>query len=149
MCKKISWLAVILWMCLIFYLSHQPATTSSELSTGITELIELTVEKVVPNADVITEDFHHLVRKNAHFFIYLVLGILLMHSLKLNGIVKFKSLVAALLICVFYAISDEVHQLFVAGRGAQLKDVFIDSAGAFVGIVIYTAFQKVNSFSDS
>ncbi|MFP5109854.1 VanZ family protein [Neobacillus sp. C211] len=40
-------------------------------------------------------------------------------------------------ICVLFAVSDEFHQLFVAGRGAQVKDVFIDSAGAIVGIVIY------------
>jgi VanZ family protein len=39
--------------------------------------------------------------------------------------------------CVLYAVSDEVHQLFVPGRGAQVTDVLIDNAGAFVGIGIY------------
>ena len=38
--------------------------------------------------------------------------------------------------CSLYAISDEVHQLFVPGRGAQVKDVFIDIAGAAVGIFL-------------
>lgn len=33
-----------------------------------------------------------------------------------------------------YAISDEVHQLFVPGRGRQVKDVIIDSAGAGVRV---------------
>lgn len=33
--KTLSWAAVILWMGLIFYLSHQPATASSELSRGV------------------------------------------------------------------------------------------------------------------
>ncbi|MFF2753524.1 VanZ family protein [Psychrobacillus sp. NPDC058041] len=141
--KKLSWLAVILWMCLIFYLSHQPAAVSSELSTGIAELIEKTVEKVVPNADFIMENFHHQVRKNAHFFIYLVLGLLIMNSLKLSGIGKNKGMGATLLICVLYAMTDEVHQLFVVGRGAQLKDVFIDSTGAIVGIVIYSAIGRL------
>ncbi|PGY12090.1 VanZ family protein [Bacillus sp. AFS031507] len=40
-------------------------------------------------------------------------------------------------ICVLFAVSDEFHQLFVAGRGAQVKDVFNDSAGAMMGIVIF------------
>jgi VanZ family protein len=39
--------------------------------------------------------------------------------------------------CILYAISDEVHQLFVLGRGAQVVDVLIDSLGAFVGIGMY------------
>ncbi|NMA91488.1 MAG: VanZ family protein, partial [Amphibacillus sp.] len=37
--KVVSWLLVILWMGVIFYLSHQPAAESSSLSTGITERI--------------------------------------------------------------------------------------------------------------
>ncbi|WP_391207798.1 VanZ family protein [Psychrobacillus sp. L4] len=143
--KYLSWLAVILWMCLIFYFSHQPATESSELSTGIAELIEITVEKVAPNADFITENFHHLVRKNAHFFIYLLLGVLLLHALKLNRIGKYRAMGFALLICVLYAMSDEVHQLFVPGRGAQVKDVFIDSAGATLGIIVYSIINRLNS----
>ncbi|WP_431191604.1 VanZ family protein [Peribacillus frigoritolerans] len=39
----------------------------------------------------------------------------------------------AILIYALYAISDEVHQLFVIGRGPQVKDVLIDSAEAIVG----------------
>ncbi|WP_391116730.1 VanZ family protein [Psychrobacillus sp. L3] len=31
-------------------------------------------------------------------------------------------------------LSDEGHQHFVAGRGPQVKNVLIDSSGAFAGI---------------
>ena len=34
----ISWIAVPLWMALIFKLSSQPAVQSGNLSTGITEI---------------------------------------------------------------------------------------------------------------
>ncbi|SER69208.1 VanZ family protein [Psychrobacillus sp. OK032] len=137
--KFISYTAVILWMALIFYFSHQPANKSNELSTGITEVIVTAVEKVAPHSDFIFENLNHLVRKNAHFLIYLVLGVLLIHSLRLRGVGRFKGMGLALFICVLYAISDEVHQLFVPGRGAQVRDVLIDSAGAFVGIGVYGA----------
>lgn len=39
-------------MALIFYLSHKPATESNELSTGITEKIVETVEKVAPKINI-------------------------------------------------------------------------------------------------
>ena len=45
-------------------------------------------------------------------------------------------------ICVLYAISDEVHQLFVPGRSGQFKDVFLDSGGAIVGAALYRLFVR-------
>lgn len=45
MTKFLSWVAVILWASLVFYLSHQPAEASSELSGGVTEVIAQIVEK--------------------------------------------------------------------------------------------------------
>ncbi|TQR10147.1 VanZ family protein [Psychrobacillus soli] len=135
--KLLAYTSVFLWMALIFYFSNQPANESNELSTGITEVIVTAVEKVAPHSNFIVGNLNHFVRKNAHFLIYLVLGVLLIHSLRLSGVDGYKGIGLALSICVLYAISDEVHQLFVPGRGAQVRDVFIDSAGAFVGIGIY------------
>ena len=41
----------------------------------------------------------------------------------------------AFVISALYAVSDEVHQLFVEGRAFQLKDIFIDCIGAAAGII--------------
>ena len=38
------------------------------------------------------------------------------------------------LLAILYAASDEFHQSFVAGRGATLMDVGIDSIGAGLGL---------------
>jgi len=54
--KVISWIAVILWMSVIFYLSNQPAAKSSELSTGITEVIIDTVETVAPHVKLVKQN---------------------------------------------------------------------------------------------
>ncbi|MFJ5768966.1 VanZ family protein [Psychrobacillus sp. NPDC093180] len=137
--KPITYIAVILWVALIFYFSHQPASESNELSTAITEVIVTAVEKVAPHSDFLVGNINHFVRKNAHFFIYLVLGVLVIRSLHLSGVDRYKAGILALFICILYAISDELHQLVVPGRGAQMRDVLIDSAGAFVGIGIYVA----------
>lgn len=140
--KTISWLAVGLWMALIFYLSFQPATQSNQLSKGITEVILQAIEKMMPGVDVSLARVNHYLRKTAHFFAYFSLGILVINALRKNG---YKRVRAALLICVLFAISDEAHQLFVPGRGGQLLDVFIDSAGASAGILIYCAKEKLDA----
>lgn len=141
--KTLSWATVILWMGLIFHLSHQAAAASSELSTGVTEIVSAFIEKVVPNEDLDVSSIHHIIRKSAHFFIYFFLGMLVLHALNMSKGTGGKTIGLAILICVLYAISDEVHQLFVPGRGAQVKDVLIDSAGASVGIVGYLLLSRL------
>ena len=136
--KLIAWLIVVLWMILIFYFSQQPVSDSRDLSSNITkQLIEI-VEKVTPLENVQESQLHHLVRKNAHFIIYFFLGIFALLALKLTSLKHSTSAVIALAVCMIYAVTDEYHQLFVDGRGAQLKDVFIDWAGAATGITVAT-----------
>lgn len=136
--KFLPWFAVLLWMGVIFYLSHQPATVSNQLSTSITEKIIETVHKIIPATDSKLANLNGIVRKNAHFIIYFVLGLFVTAALKIFGFTGTRLVLFALLICVVYAISDEFHQYFVDGRGPQVKDVLIDSAGAILGISVTT-----------
>ena len=76
----ISWTAVFLWMVLIFYLSSQVVAQSDRLSKGITNASIGAIEKVAPGLDLDIKQSNHLVRKNTHFFAYLVLSILLDHN---------------------------------------------------------------------
>jgi VanZ family protein len=135
--KAFPWLLVILWMALIFLLSHQPVTKSNKLSTGITEKFVEIAGKVDSDKNFNIGRLNHIIRKNAHFFAYLILGLLVLNGLRSSGIIGFKSILFAISICVLYAIFDEVHQLFVPGRGGQVRDVLIDGAGAIVGAIIY------------
>ena len=143
--KTVSWLVVLLWMSLIFILSHQPGAASSSLSSGITEAIIKTIEKVLPEADFDIRTFHHIVRKNAHFIAYFVLGALTVNALRRSGLRGFRSIVFSLIICVLYAISDEVHQLFIPGRSGEMRDVLIDSTGACFGIVVFSLLTRLGS----
>jgi VanZ family protein len=127
----LSWTAVVLWLVLIFYLSSQPAEESNGLSKSVTKIIVETVEKIVDVKEDINmvDRFNHLVRKYAHFMSYLILGILVNNALVVSNVNKtFKY---SLLFCIVYAISDEFHQLFVPGRGAQISDVIIDVFGKY------------------
>lgn len=124
-------------MAVIYYLSAQPAAVSDELSTRIAEAIVQKVDQVAPQMEFDIRSLNHLVRKHAHFLAYLILGMLVIHTLRRFGIHRYRGAGLTLLICVLYAISDEVHQMFVPGRGPGLKDVLIDSSGAIVGIGVY------------
>lgn len=133
----VSWILVLIWMVLIFYLSAQVAAESDHLSLGITQIIISTIESVMSGIDVGSILSNHLVRKSAHFFAYLTLGILVINALTQSGFPGKGRGAIAWGISVLYAVSDEVHQLFVPGRSGQIKDVLIDSAGAMVGIGLY------------
>ena len=48
---------------------------------------------------------------------------------------KYKFLIS-LLVGLIYAVSDEIHQSFIPGRTASIRDVCIDTSGVFLGIII-------------
>lgn len=135
--RFVAWLAVVCWMALIFYLSHQPASASSQLSSGITALIASALDKVLPFLTIDWENFHAIIRKSAHFFAYFMLGAMTINALRISRVSGSKGIVIAFIVCVLYAISDEVHQLFIPGRSGEVRDVLIDSTGAIVGIIFY------------
>lgn len=138
--KKLAWTAVVGWMALIFILSHQPASVSSGLSSGITEFLLNFIAELFPQSDAGVEEFHTLVRKNAHFIAYLILGVLLVNALGSWGRLERRDLLVSFAIAVFYAATDEFHQLFIEGRSGELRDVLIDSAGAATGIIFCCLF---------
>ncbi|MPW27203.1 VanZ family protein [Alkalibaculum sp. M08DMB] len=139
----VSWIGVIIWMSLIFYLSSQQATQSAQLSTGITEKIINIIQKYIPNYNVDILSFNSIIRKNAHLIAYFILGVLLINAISRNRIIGFKAYALALLICILYAISDEIHQLYVPGRSGEIRDVLIDSIGSSIGISIFALIKKI------
>ena len=115
-------------MGMIFYLSAQVAAQSDELSQGIAARLFSAVAKALPGLNVGSIQSNFLVRKSAHFLTYLVLSVLTMNALRRSGIKGVRQITIAIGICVLYAISDEVHQLFVPGRSGQLRDVLLDES---------------------
>lgn len=135
--KTSFWLLVILCMVTIFMLSHQSVDDSHQLSIRLTEKINTVFERLSPHLVFDINLLHHYIRKSAHFFAYFILGVLVMHASRYLGIKGFLRIGIALGFCILFAITDEVHQIFIPGRGAQVKDVIIDSAGASMGIAMY------------
>lgn len=138
-----AWIPVIVWMMIIFYFSHQPAQQSSELSTGVTKLMTEMINYLIPKLEIDYTSYTFYIRKLAHIFVYFVLGCLLIRAFERRFKITYKQIISAFLICLLFAISDEVHQLFVPGRSGEFRDVVIDTIGATFGIIIYLLRFKI------
>ena len=73
-----------------------------------------------------------VLRKIAHAAEYAVLGALLVRALPRPGL--------AFALGVAYAISDEAHQSFIAGRTGSPLDVALDAVGVLVGVALWHRF---------
>lgn len=120
---------MLLWMFLIFIMSSFDATDSSNQSNFIVNIITNIFK--IENIEVLS----FIIRKLAHFTEYLILGFLTINMLNKNDISK-KYLIS-IIICIIYATSDEIHQIFVPGRACQIRDVLIDSIGSITGVYLY------------
>lgn len=137
--SKIHPLLPLLWMVVVFMLSHQPASISSGQSGVFVEQLR----HIAPSVDQQLLTF--LVRKGAHIFAYFVLGILTFNALWRVDLSKFKlnyPVGLSIIVCALYAVSDEFHQLFVSGRSGEVRDIIIDSCAATVGVFIISIFCK-------
>lgn len=144
--KVLLWIAVIIWMILIFAFSAQPASDSDALSGGIAEKIVqfiLNIQKI-PAFSKIDAEFvgnfvmhaNHYIRKTAHFMIFAVLGVLVYGLMAAYNIRRRKTIIFSALVCLLYAASDEIHQVFVPGRAGRIGDVLIDFCGSASAIGI-------------
>lgn len=129
----------VAWMTVIFLFSAQNADESSSTSGRIGRLIGHVLVSgfddmsATEQAEFI-EMVEYPVRKTAHATEYAILVVLIFNA---TGILSDKiRYIAAWGGAVVYAFTDEIHQLFVAGRSGQFTDVCIDALGALVAVVL-------------
>jgi VanZ family protein len=118
MAASIRWLAVIAWMSLIFVVSSRPSLHAH--STG-------------------SVDF--LLKKLAHIGEYAVLTALLWWTFQMHTSTKSQAWLLAILVAVFYAVSDEWHQSWIVGRQGAVRDVGVDTLGAALGYVLVSGWS--------
>ncbi len=143
----ILWALVISLMGFIFSMSAEPAVESTETSGKTLRAIFNIIYRGFKDFDeakqqYIIEQNQHFIRKTAHFSVYTLLGMLV--SLAIAQHTNKFSLISYGT-GTLYAISDEIHQLYVPGRSGQISDVLLDSAGVALGcILIFIIYKTVN-----
>jgi VanZ family protein len=108
--KWIRFIPAIIWMGVIFYLSHQ---SGSELKS------------IFPFLD--SFNWGHLVA----YFILAWLIYWAMHPVK-----TIRVKLISIAVCILYGLTDEWHQSFVPMRQPDLYDLFNDTIGATVAMVL-------------
>ena len=144
--KTVKFILIILVMFVIFSFSSDNSKESSKKSDKlITKVTEIVLKRKLSSNEEkkYINKYVVIVRKTAHFIIYLTLGILVLSFIREFRCLDYKSLVIAIIICFLYACSDEFHQLFVSGRSGEIKDVLLDTIGASLGCLIYNKFNKI------
>jgi VanZ family protein len=134
------WLAVLIWMGIIFSASSD--TGSLRHSSRI---IEPVLRWLFPHISDNTVGWVvFIARKCAHMTEFGVLGLLLWRAvrkpLRTNPRPwSWKLAGGTILLVALYASSDEFHQSFVPGRDASVHDVMIDTLGGAGGMLLLWA----------
>ncbi|HUS70635.1 MAG TPA: VanZ family protein [Anaerolineae bacterium] len=118
--RAVRWLPVLLWMAVIFYLSAQPDLPHHP-------------EAVV---DVI-------VKKLGHVAEYGILAALSLWALGgASSSIPRSHFLCAFALTALYAVSDELHQRFVPGRGPRPLDVGFDVVGAALALFAMSTVRR-------
>ena len=129
----ISWVFVVICMGIIFSLSAQVADDSQELSDSF-------IRKIFETFGITIES--DLIRSIAHCLEFMGLSVLLFNAIYATWFLKLTPIIA-FFGTVLYAITDEIHQIFVPGRAFQISDILVDSTGALIGVIASFVILKV------
>ncbi|MDS0525599.1 VanZ family protein [Clostridium sp. SHJSY1] len=153
MYKKISVLLCILWMGFIFYNSSQNGNESNGLSYKI-------IDKIISIKQEVTERGNKFlvyagpneakesnsnvrvalnlnIRKVAHGFEFFILAVLIANAYFAHNKKGKNVIINILFIVLFYAVTDEYHQIYVKGRHSCVEDVIIDFIGGIIGMTLF------------
>ena len=153
---KISICISVLWMCVIFSMSAQPADVSGDLSGTISHLFVQVVNAILGcgwdemKLLQLATEWDYPIRKLAHMSEFGILALIYKWTIETNAkssvLNKTKTVMdrigmgttsrMALVGTLLYAATDEFHQLFVPGRAGLITDVMIDTLGAGMALLL-------------
>lgn len=152
--KLFKLLLIIIGMLTIFTFSSQKKSQSDKVTNNLIYTTIKTVSKIT-NIEIsdnkiksFSKKIFVFVRKLAHFSIYFLLAFFIILYLNEFDITLKKKILVTILVCFIYACTDEIHQLFVLGRSGAIRDVFIDTIGAELALIIYCIHSKCKSLKE-
>ena len=128
---------VILNLAFIWGNSMLPGEISAAFSNWVRELLGL------GGSSGGNSHMGFLVRKLAHFSEFASLGFLLSWLTAMVGFYGVPAFAIPLLSGFVSACADETIQIFAVSRGPSIRDVGIDTAGVFVGVVVLILGHKL------
>lgn len=111
---------LLLWIGVVFYFSSLPGLSQTE------------------NPDF----WFYFFRKGAHVVEYFILAFLFFRIFQFHKLKKKEIHLLSFLFSLAYALSDEIHQVFVPGREGKFSDAGVDLIGIILAILIYNLLSK-------
>lgn len=152
--RWIIWtILAVAWMVFIFYKSNQPYVEQdlkpfladlipeSTLST-FTPTIEFSYDGYVVSGKSPYDFFEFFIRKIAHVVEFAILAFLLCRVFSPLTRRDYAPIVWAGVVSYVYALSDEWHQTFVAGRTGHFEDTLVDGIGIVLVMVCYILIRR-------
>ncbi len=117
--KKGFRIALIVWTIIMLTLSSMPDLKAPEMFPKFSDKI-------------------------VHFIEYFIWALLLILMLKQEDRIKkiWGALFAVFIIGLVLGIADEFHQMFVAGRDADVRDLAADVGGIILALIIFRIFYR-------
>ena len=139
------WLPVLIWLGVIF-IGSSDLMSAEHTSRIIEPFLRWLRPDISPEA---IAQIQFVVRKAAHVTEYAILAMLLWRALR-GGWRSITSTSRSTIMIstmawvgsTIVATADEYHQAFIASRSSSPMDVMIDSAGAIVGLLIWSAVTR-------
>ena len=135
----IKWMVVVV-MFVIFYMSSQPGDLSGDISGGISHMLMEIYNAILGlnwnDVQILqmARTWDLPIRKLAHMTEFGILAVLVFCALRSYEKIKPYRYIVTIGLCMLYAISDEIHQLFVPDRDGNVVDVFIDTLGICIAL---------------
>jgi VanZ family protein len=156
----VYWLPPLAWMLLIF-----SASADAESYRHSSSLFVPLLRWLFPGMSLEhIETIHHAFRKCGHLTEFAILALLFWRAIhhthhpivtpkqiegglvapkRSEGGWRWDEAGLALSFVFLYAAGDEFHQIFVASRTALVSDVFIDTAGGAIGLLLLRILGKI------
>lgn len=149
------WILTLLWIAVIFHMSNQDASESSDMSHMILNLFN-----ELFNTKLEDDSILRMIAHSSEFALLTALSYLALSStnkisnktsyaespVKLMRSDNEMNIIFTLWFSIINSIFDEYHQLFVTGRDGSIMDVLIDLIGIVIVLiiirVIFTLYLK-------
>ena len=148
----IAMLLLLVLYITIFCFSAEDGESSSAISTKVTKAFYTLYYALFGGGgsgteQVVTEQTIYategVIRKLAHFIEYLGIGFLSYSIVLMWYAPVFRGRLLVIMQLFLSAGADELHQYFVPGRHASVKDVLLDVSGGITGMILIFAVVNI------
>lgn len=143
----VKFLLCVIWLGIIFYNGTRQGEISQRSSKQVVKIVCMFMN--IPSAtsnriSIKFSDVNYYVRKNAHFFQYLILSILLCTVVKQIKLHKSSEIFLLLFLLLLFPVMDEFIQKFIPERTSNIFDIILDFSGGVLGMLILNVLGSAN-----